>query len=806
MKGGDRNESMSAETESKSAETNGRVDDGESVADLASAELLRGDSKSPQDDLLITQILPGLVAVICIIIVVGATIAGERVLVQSARQNNLHTMEIVLENTVRRFEGWASEREDDVRELASSRLITDAFIAHIRESELDPVLFEELVSGEAAVPWDVVQARLRENLGAWIIEEGYRGYSLISLDGTILASMRDSDLGAIETALHSVELDRVVSEGVLLTHPVIVDQQGARYDALAAHFTEEAMIYVVAPVLIDGVAQGFIALKIDPLGEFSAAFRMGRTGLTGETYVVDRHGRLLSESRYEPELIQAGVLTRGHVGMLHLDVRDPGVDLMAGGTMRQPHASGPLTRSAGLVSLGQSGNDMQGYRDYRGVPVIGVWVWDERYALGVITEIDVHEAFSGVREAQAVLRLFAVAMAISFTLLALLFSVHRRVSRQRAQVTLRAKQRLSQILNTAAEGIYGIDGEGVITFVNSRACMILGFSEEELIGKNMHALVHHTREDGGVYPNEECPIHTPFVASVGRDTDVFWTRNGEAIPIEYACSPLDPVDKTIGAVITFRDISKRKRDENSLRRYAQELKRSNSELQEFAYAASHDLQEPLRKIQAFGERLNAKYRQHLDEPGQHYLDRMVDASTRMRHLIDDLLSYSRVNARSSSYVPVDLGTVLADVVGDLEPRIAATGASLKIADLPAIEADPAQMHQLFLNMLGNSLKFHRTDVAPIITLEASVEVSEQGAVVRLTLTDNGIGFELRHSERIFGMFERLHGRDTYHGTGVGLATCRKIVAGHSGSLMAWGEPGAGAVFTLILPIQQANLA
>jgi light-regulated signal transduction histidine kinase (bacteriophytochrome) len=286
---------------------------------------------------------------------------------------------------------------------------------------------------------------------------------------------------------------------------------------------------------------------------------------------------------------------------------------------------------------------------------------------------------------------------------------------------------------------------------------------------------------------------------------VFWTRNGEAIPIEYACSPLDPADKTYGAVITFRDISKRKRDETALRRYAQELKRSNSELQEFAYAASHDLQEPLRKIQAFGARLNTKYRQHLDESGQHYIDRMVDASTRMRRLIDDLLSYSRVNARSSSYVPVELGTVLADVVGDLEPQIAATGAILKISNLPAIEADPAQMHQLFLNLFGNSLKFHRTDIAPVISLEASVEVTEQGAMARLTLTDNGIGFELRHSERIFGMFERLHGREAYDGTGVGLATCRKIVTGHSGSLVAWAEPGAGAVFTLILPVQQANL-
>jgi len=242
-----------------------------------------------------------------------------------------------------------------------------------------------------------------------------------------------------------------------------------------------------------------------------------------------------------------------------------------------------------------------------------------------------------------------------------------------------------------------------------------------------------------------------------------------------------------------------------LRRYSQELKRSNAELQEFAYAASHDLQEPLRKIQAFGERLNNKYRDDLAEGGQHYLDRMVDAASRMRRLIDDLLGYSRVNARTTTLRPVELSSVLADVISDLEPRIVSTGASVKITDLPAIEADQAQMHQLFLNLIANALKFHRPDVKPSISVAGSVEVSEDGAMAKIAVTDNGIGFDMRHSDRIFGMFERLHGRNTFDGTGVGLATCRKIAERHGGSLTAWGEPDAGSVFTLTLPVRQANL-
>ena len=144
------------------------------------------------------------------------------------------------------------------------------------------------------------------------------------------------------------------------------------------------------------------------------------------------------------------------------------------------------------------------------------------------------------------------------------------------------------------------------------------------------------------------------------------------------------------------------------------------------------------------------------------------------------------------------------MISDLEPRIASEGAKVRVGEMPAIEADPGQMHQLFLNLIANALKFRRAGTQPSISVEGSVEVGEAGAVARIAVADNGIGFEPRHAERIFGMFERLHGREEFDGTGVGLATCRKIAERHSGELTAWGEPDAGAVFTLILPIRQGG--
>jgi PAS domain S-box-containing protein len=737
------------------------------------------------------QVLPGLVAVTCIFIVALAVMAGEGRLMSSARETNLRTLETVLRNTRQRFELWAQSRENDARVWAENGRVQAAL--------------EELASlpVPAALAASPQQEWMRDTVGPWLTEYGYRGFTLMAPNGSTLASMRDDDLGQPSLVLDLVNASRLASAGVVLTRPHIVDVIDST-DSAARAVDEEILMYAVATVRDGDELLGYLALRIDPLSEYTATFRVGRTGVSGETFAIDSEGRLLTETRYGEELVEADLLVAGHPSILHVEIRDPGVDVTMGGIPARPYADWPLTEAAlGVTTEGQ-GHNLQGYRDMRGVLVMGAWDWDPARDIGIITEVELGEAMAGANQARAVLRVFAVAMALSFILLAVLFSAHRSITRRRALATHEANQRLSQILMTAAEGIYGIDGDGVVTFINPRACSMLGYREDELIGKTMHAIVHHSRRDGSLFQREECPIHCAGVPAESLDGDVFWTKNGQPIPIESASSPIDPNDKSIGAVVTFRDVTNRKRDELALRRYAQELKRSNSELQEFAYAASHDLQEPLRKIQAFGERLNNKCYDALDETGRHYLERMVDASTRMRRLIDDLLSYSRVNSKTTNFLAVDLSAVVADVLSDLEPRINAEEAKIRVSDLPAIEADPGQMHQLFLNLLANALKFRRPGVRPSISIEGSVEVGENGAMARIAVADNGVGFEPRHAERIFGMFERLHGRDEFDGTGVGLATCRKIAERHAGELTAWGEPDAGAVFTLLLPVRQGS--
>jgi PAS domain S-box-containing protein len=280
----------------------------------------------------------------------------------------------------------------------------------------------------------------------------------------------------------------------------------------------------------------------------------------------------------------------------------------------------------------------------------------------------------------------------------------------------------------------------------------------------------------------------------------------------------DAAGNYIGRSSTTQDITEAKLAELEIRALnenlekrveerTRELKRSNDELQDFAYAASHDLQEPLRKIQAFSERLSHHCDDALDERGQRYLERIVASATRMRQLIDDLLNYSRVTTKAQPFADTDLSVLLGEVIEDLEVSIAEAGAEVTLGALPRLQVDASQMRQLFQNLISNALKFRREDVPLKVAVEGRADAEGGGAPVwRLTVSDNGIGFDPRFEAKIFGLFERLHGRGEYAGTGIGLATCKKIVERHGGGIRAHGVPGEGATFEITLPRSAEEIA
>jgi PAS domain S-box-containing protein len=292
-------------------------------------------------------------------------------------------------------------------------------------------------------------------------------------------------------------------------------------------------------------------------------------------------------------------------------------------------------------------------------------------------------------------------------------------------------------------------------------------------------------------------------------------KSGEPIWMMYNVTLLyDPAGEIIGLATICRDISEQRSFAEKLSKEVKdrtlELERKNNELEQFTYAASHDMQEPLRKVQAFISIIMKTNREQLDERGRMYLDKIVSSVARMKTIIDDLLNYSHQTNASQQLVPTDLNEVLANVEADLEMIIQKKAAVIVKDPLPVITVSPSQINQLFYNLINNSLKFVRPDSNPYIEihlkevnendLERTKSLDPGKPYIKIVFSDNGIGFEPEYAENIFSLFTRLHGRSEYEGTGIGLALCKKIIDNHSGSIYAESTPGEGSRFHVILPL------
>lgn len=345
--------------------------------------------------------------------------------------------------------------------------------------------------------------------------------------------------------------------------------------------------------------------------------------------------------------------------------------------------------------------------------------------------------------------------------------------------------------------IFYKDWQGRFVTVNPVLAGDHGLSTEEMQGKT----------DYDLYPRELADTYRTGDLTVMREGKVMEFEEAYRIPatgenriIHSVKAPVMDAEGNVRGVLgMFHDITERRRDEIELRRLNEELIRSNRELEEFARAASHDLQEPLRKIQAFAHRLHDSASGILDDVNLRFLERLRSSAERMSRLVNDLLEYSLVSKRGYGFGEVDLGQALAAVLTDLEISIEESGAQICVGALPRIEADAVQMRQLFQNLLSNALKFRRPEVVPRVEV-ACVAVSESH--YQITVSDNGIGFEPQYAQRIFQVFQRLHGVDRYEGTGIGLSICKKIVERHGGDIWVESEPGLGTVFFLLLPARQ----
>ncbi len=358
-----------------------------------------------------------------------------------------------------------------------------------------------------------------------------------------------------------------------------------------------------------------------------------------------------------------------------------------------------------------------------------------------------------------------------------------------------SEQRYRTLVETMNEGLLIRDEHDLITYVNPKLCQMWGYSREEILG--------HPSTDFLDADNQRILKEQRIKRRAGGQDpyEVTWTtQKGGKIPTILSPRPIFDDDGTFrGSFGILTDITTRKQAEEALARQAMELERSNAELQQFAYVASHDMQEPLRMIASYVQLLARRYKGKLDEDADDFIAYAVDGAKRMQTMINDLLTYSRVGRIDGEFQSTDCEEVLDWALGNLGAVIEESQAVVTRDPLPTLVASGALLGQLFQNLIGNAIKF-RDDAPPLVHIAARLEGKEWLFSVR----DNGIGFDSQYTDRIFNIFQRLHGKGVYPGTGIGLAICKKIVEYHGGTIWAESALGKGATFYFTIPVAKGE--
>jgi PAS domain S-box-containing protein len=372
-------------------------------------------------------------------------------------------------------------------------------------------------------------------------------------------------------------------------------------------------------------------------------------------------------------------------------------------------------------------------------------------------------------------------------------------------------QKLSLIASKTDNVAIVTNSHGEIEWVNHSFHKLTGYTLAEVIGKKPGDILQgaKTSQETVASIHDALAKQEPFFGEI-----LNYSKDGRSYWLSLNINPVfDDDGKLLQFIAIESEITTRKEIEIKLQKEVEgvmkklnvmneRLEVSNRELLDFAYVSSHDLQEPLRKIQAFGDRLKSTCQDSLNEKGLDYLERMLNAASRAQILINDLLDFSRVTTKAQPFQSIKLSEVLDGVLSDLEVRIEKSGVILEVDPLPIVEADALQMRQILQNLIGNALKFLREGVTPVVQVRSRVYMENAQEWCEIRVIDNGIGFEQQYAERIFQIFQRLHGRKTFEGTGIGLAICRKIAERHNGTLIAQGEPDQGATFIFTLPTHQ----
>ena len=543
------------------------------------SKVFRRDTLSSQfgsiQKLSILMILAGLFIMLVVII---AWFALDRVK-ERIQADVSDALQIVLHTTQESLNLWVESNIFQLTRLAEDPRLVFLTVNHLRRDRNRKALLKSHTLQE-----------LRDFLQYGRDQFGQARYFIISPDFINIASMRDENIGAknlianqaLDLLNRAFRGEAVMVAPIWSDIPLITPPDGKN--------KKSAAMFFAAPIKnIQKKVIAVIARRVDPSIDFTRLIQLGRIGKTGETYALGQYGKLLSESRFDKDLVKAGMITEGETSILTVSLRDPGGDMTRGYTPSVPRYQQPLTLMAQQATKGKSGLNVEGYRDYRGVRVYGAWLWDDKLGIGLTTEIDETDALGPYYTTRTVI-LTVLGVTVLLALGSLVFAVlidlranralqkshdelEHRVEERTAELKenqtrlQQAEERSRLLLDSAHEGIFVVGEDGLVNFINPAGLAMLGFKADELIGQKIHPLIHPTRADGTPYPVEECPMHNSLTqGTIGnRNDEVLWRKDGSSFHVGYTSVPIRKNGSIAGTVVVFRDISERKEAEQALR-------------------------------------------------------------------------------------------------------------------------------------------------------------------------------------------------------------------------------------------------
>ena len=739
-----------------------------------------------------------LIALAVLLALGGIGYEADRRLIERARNEVGRELSAILNTTDRAVQDWFQAHEEEIQAWGRD---PELVAAGQDLSRLDPTT--------EALSQAPQQERLENRLTPILLQAEYRGFSVVSIDGVVLASSRRTELGRRLREETLSFLERLLEDS--LPSIVGLPQQG-RGTGFAA--------MQVATVLRDSgdVPIAVLLLRIDPEQSFTQILRRGAIGESGESYAFNRDGKLISESRFDEDLKKLGLVPEFGRSILSVDIRDPGGNMLQGYQPQLLREDQPLTVMARSAIESGTGRDLNGYNDYRGVPVVGAWTWDERHQLGIATEIDVTEAYDSLDQTRLLFRIALGTTSLLIMGMGALFYWMRRsqaiLSAKRQQSVLsmvaaqadleQSEERMRTVMESATDAIICSDEQGHVVLWNPAAEKMLGHQASEMRGRPLAAII----------PESSLAAHDEGFRNMIASRGLLTRTAGRPARLQarHADGHEFPIELSLGTgmaegvlLVTgfIRDITERVEMESEIQAAREKAEDANRAKSAFLANMSHELRTPMNAIIGYTEMLTEECEDDGNEQYVPDLNKVQAAGKHLLSLINDVLDLSKVEAGRMDLFTEDFSVaeLVSDVVATTHPLIAKGGNRLEqdlAADLGFVNADLTKLRQSIFNLLSNASKFTKDGV---VTLSASRDLRDDQSWLVLSVSDTGIGIPADKLDHVFEEFAQADDSTTreYGGTGLGLPLSRRLCQLMGGDLTVTSESGVGSTFTIEIP-------